>query len=425
MTDKLKQYYSEERNELECQTNGLNPAKMNMYEKTVPLSFEKQSEWIRKIILLRQEYYSAIEQLLNLVKSPAIDKLKNNLIKIYQSNRKKPRTIKLDTLNDLITFFTHYELNSFFLETLETITVDQIKQQTDFQSAKQTVKDKDHIYTETINAFLDHFQKLLYKISYAYAPNTWQNELREDAAQEGWIALRRSIEFYNPDKEKDQVKQASFLSYSIKAVRNRIKYFVKTDKTIRPPQHMIDWEQEVNAAINNYKNLNNGQEPSLAELSAATGFSSDKITNILLRQYGTASLHTPKRKKEYNVETQDSYYEDILHDPKAELAFSTVENNIDKNRFLQKIEDILQNSPVIWPSGTKNTEFARNRAAQVFSLYFREQQKFTEIALKLGITKQSVSDIFKKIFMALKQSDKIDQNIVEAIEKFIKYNRSF
>lgn len=394
------------------------------YKKTASLSSEQQYECTRKIVCLRQEYHNVVKQALELIQDPVLTELKDSLINIYQSQHKRPRKKKLDNLNDLINFFTNYEINSFFLDALQAISDPQAKDQIAFRAAKQDVVAKNQVYLETVNTFLAHFQALCHKIAYQYTTEPWQKDLRQDAAQEGWIVLRRAADLYNPDKEIKKNKQATFFSYSIIALVNRIKIFIATDKTIQPPQHEIEREQKINVAIVNYKHSHKGREPSLTELSRITGFSTDVITNTMLRQKDTLPLHAARRKKSGIGEDEDTSYIDILGDPKAELAFDRVVSQADKKILFKVIEDILKSSPLICLKEANKAEEMRNRAQQVFNLYFNEWQTFEEIASKLKTTKQTISNTFKNIFRVLRQSGKIERWVINALEKLIK-DRNF
>lgn len=160
--------------------------------------------------------------------------------------------------------------------------------------ASKTRKLRTHkLINKKYQAYLKHrnllFEANLRLVPRFVAPFARRGVDFEDLVQEGRLGLLRAVEKYDPTKE------IRFSSYASWWIKQGIRKALKNDRrTVRLPHHVYDYVSRVSKASAGFR-MENQRDPTLAELSALTGLSRDKIESLSGVMRDLVSLETPMK----------------------------------------------------------------------------------------------------------------------------------
>ena len=96
----------------------------------------------------------------------------------------------------------------------------------------------------------------------------------DDLLQESYFAIAEAVKHWQPDHG------ACFMTYALFWIRNVVLRYLRTkDKSVSLPSFMVSREIKYSRFIDQYYK-ENGRDPTLQEISAATGFSLSQIDDI-------------------------------------------------------------------------------------------------------------------------------------------------
>ena len=166
----------------------------------------------------------------------------------------------------------------------------------------------------------------------------------EDLIQEGNLGLMKAIEKFDLRKG---CKLSTYATYWIK--QYILRYIKNKSRNVRLPVHFEETINKVVRLKNSYMRDNDGEIPTIEELSAMSGFSTDMIEKCLNHEKDTISLYDSINKNTYdgnsvlldmiendNISTEEQCEKEILKDIINEILLSLdneMEREIIRLRF--------------------------------------------------------------------------------------------
>lgn len=202
-----------------------------------------------------------------------------------------------------------------------------------------------------------------------------------DLIDEGNIGLLEAVDRFQPDYN------CRFSTYGIWWIRQAIiKGLADKGRLIRVPVHMLNTINKC-FMIAKFLTQEYGREPSATELSMYTGESEDKIQEYMRLSQDTSSLDT-------NVDDSSATeLGDLLTDENSEKPIETVFSTMLSNTINTVLEDFTDREMAI----------IRMR----FGLDGKAPMTLTETGRVLGITRERVRQIQRKMMEKLKEREEL------------------
>lgn len=191
----------------------------------------------------------------------------------------------------------------------------------------------------------------------------------EDLFQIGSIGLMKAIDKF------DVSFQVRFSTYAVPMITGEIKRYLRDDGMIKVSRSLKENAAKIRAAEAELQNQK-GREPTLQELSEATGMPREEIVMALEANHEVESIYKPVGQSEGNeVCLADRLMEQ--ENPNEQLL-----NNMLLRQLLEKLEGLEKEL--------------------IFQRYFQEKTQ-TQVAQSLGISQVQVSRLEKKILTRMRQ----------------------
>lgn len=197
----------------------------------------------------------------------------------------------------------------------------------------------------------------------------------DDIMQELFMAMMDAVKKFDPSI----ARFSTFYVYMVKGRMEKILY----NSGLQVPYNNIRNFRKVHNAIEDFK-LENGRKPNKSEIMKMTGLTSNQVTAAMNggRRKRIRSLEYQGLLDESAVGNEEKNFGSMFSDPKAEEEFETINDEIDRDILLNKLQEVL----------TK-------RQYEIVTLVFGfgcEPHSYTDAGKILGCSKENVHQTIQK-----------------------------
>lgn len=197
----------------------------------------------------------------------------------------------------------------------------------------------------------------------------------DDMMQELFLAMMDAVKKFDPSI----AKFSTFYVYIVKGRMEKILY----NTGLPVPYNNIRNFRKVHNAIEDFK-LENGRKPNKSEIMKMTGLTSTQVTAAMNggRRKRIRSLDYQGLLDESSVGSEDKNFGSMFYDPKAEEEFENINDEIDRDILLNKLQEVLT-----------------DRQYEIITLVFGfgcEPHSYTDAGKILGCSKENVHQTIQK-----------------------------
>ena len=204
----------------------------------------------------------------------------------------------------------------------------------------------------------------------------------DDLIQEGNIGLLHALERFD---FKLGNKFSTYASWWIHHCISRAT--AEQVRIIRLPVHMINTITAMNRAEQRFIHLN-GREPEMTELAAMLELPVARVNAIRKMSCQTISLQSALSEEDDKSTLEDVVADDETNNPMAKFAHKVL---------IQKLYEVIETLP----------ERERKIIVMRFGLYGRPRSPLNEISASVGLTRERVRQLEKKVLETLRSPSKI------------------
>lgn len=234
------------------------------------------------------------------------------------------------------------------------------------------IKTRENI-ADNMLALYENMHGAIYKLAKRYSGYA---EL-EDLAQEGYLALCKAVELYEPG-------QCSFFSYAYKCIKSYMLRYIQNNGNF--PAHMWERVRKYNRLCDMFKKELN-RKPQIAEISYYLGLSDQQSIEVIKMAYteNSTSLDSPVLSDDEEISLSDT-----LEAPED------IENSVIDNLYEEQLKNRLWG--IVDTLEGKQPEVIRGR--------YQEDKTRQEIADMMGCTYGKIREIENKALRELRRAKK-------------------
>ena len=193
---------------------------------------------------------------------------------------------------------------------------------------------------------------------------------QEDLFQIGIIGLLKAIDKFDLDRD------LSFSTYAVPMIIGEIKRFMRDDGMLHVSRQIKDNARKI-ATVKEYLKKTNNWEPTVLELSEATGLSQDEILMAMEATMDVESIYQP-------IGNSSDGTQMVLADQLVDSTKSETEliNRVTVNQIMEGLEE---------------------RERKLIELRYMEGKTQMESAKMLGLNQVAVSRLEKRILLSLRR----------------------